>query len=115
MKPKRNIQNPMHRRDVLRSLVGVGSLGAMGPLDVLAAAGSPATKMPVASAKNLVVVVNMLGYNQHTFNPEADDLNYSPLLAQLKRGGLPEGQAPPVYGWPPFTPRSALPARQFGP
>ena len=84
MKPNGNSQNLMHRRDVLRSLVGVGSLGAMGPLDVLAAAGSPATKMPVASAKNLVVVVNMLGYNRHTFHPKGDDLDKSPLLARLK-------------------------------
>jgi len=84
MKPKRNSQNLIHRRDVLRSLVGVGTLGAMGPFDVLAAAGSPATKMPVASAKNLVVVVNMLGYNRHTFHPKGDDLDKSPLLARLK-------------------------------
>ena len=84
MKPKKNSQNLMHRRDVLRSLVGVGALGAMGPLEVLAATGSPATKTPVTSAKNLVIIVNMLGYNQHTFNPPADDLNSSPLLAQLK-------------------------------
>ena len=84
MKPKRNSQNLMHRRDVLRSLVGVGALGAMGPLDVLAATGSPATKTPVTSAKNLVIIVNMLGYNRHTFHPKDDDLDKSPLLARLK-------------------------------
>ena len=84
MKPKKNSQNPMNRRDVLKSLVGVGALGAMGPLDVLAATGSPATKTPVTSAKNLVIIVNMLGYNRHTFHPKDDDLDKSPLLARLK-------------------------------
>ncbi len=56
----------MHRREVLRPLVGVGALGGMGPVDLLAASGSHATRTPVTSAKNLVIVVNMLGYNQHT-------------------------------------------------
>ena len=74
----------MNRRDVLKSLVGVGALGAMGPLEVLAATGSPATKTPVTSAKNLVIIVNMLGYNRHTFHPKDDDLDKSPLLARLK-------------------------------
>ena len=37
----------MNRRDVLRSLVGVGALGGMGTVDLLAAAGdSPATAGP---------------------------------------------------------------------
>jgi len=84
MKPKKNSQNPMNRRDVLKSLVGVGALGAMGPLDVLAANGSPATKTPVGTPKNLVIIVNMLGYNRHTFHPKGDDLDKSPLLVRLK-------------------------------
>mgnify|MGYP004048831587 CR=1 FL=1 len=77
----------MNRRDVLRSLVGVGALGGMGTVDLLAAAGSPATKTTVTSAKNLVIVVNMLGYNRHTFHPKGDDLDKSPLLARLKAAG----------------------------
>ncbi len=74
---------------------GVGTVAGLSPLCALAdrknpeltAAASRAGSsriVPVTSAKNLVIVVNMLGYNQHTFNPEANDLNNSPLLAQLK-------------------------------
>ena len=74
---------------------GVGTVAGLSPLSALADRKNPeltATASragssriaPVTSAKNLVIVVNMLGYNQHTFNPPADDLNSSPLLAQLK-------------------------------
>ena len=85
----------MQRRDLLKCLAGAGTLAGLHPLSVLAggnntesfaaASGAGSSRIePVTSAKNLVIIVNMLGYNQHTFNPQADDLNSSPLLAQLK-------------------------------
>ena len=61
-------------------LAGVGAVAGISPLSALA--GKNAAE-PVISAKNLVIVVNMLGYNQRTFNPQRDALNSSPLLAQL--------------------------------
>ena len=89
------MHNQMKRRGLLKCLAGVGTLAGLQPLSLLTdgnfaestAAASTATSSrtePVTSAKNLVIIVNMLGYNQHTFNPPADDLNSSPLLAQLQ-------------------------------
>ena len=85
----------MQRRDLLKYLAGVGTVAGLSPLSALADRNNSESKAtvsradtsriaPVTSAKNLVIVVNMLGYNQHTFNPQADDLNSSPLLAHLK-------------------------------
>ena len=85
----------MQRRELLKYLAGVGTVAGLSPLSAFTGRTNPeltATPSragssliaPVTSAKNLVIVVNMLGYNQHTFNPPADDLNSSPLLAQLK-------------------------------
>ncbi|MCP4508212.1 MAG: DUF1552 domain-containing protein, partial [Fuerstiella sp.] len=76
-----NIDNSLSRRDMLQSLAGLGTLAAMNPLgSVMAAPSSPPL---VRSPKNLVIVVNMLGYNQHTFHPRGDDLDGSPLVAKL--------------------------------
>ena len=47
-------------------------------------AATPSKSPPTASRKNLVIIVNMLGYNRHTFHPKDDDLDKSPLLARLK-------------------------------
>jgi hypothetical protein len=47
-------------------------------------AATPSKSPPTASRKNLVIIVNMLGYNRHTFHPKGDDLDKSPLLARLK-------------------------------
>jgi len=86
----------INRRKMLQGMAaGVGTVAGLSPLSTLAVRKNPeltATASragssriaPVTSAKNLVIVVNMLGYNQHTFNPPADDLNSSPLRAQLK-------------------------------
>ena len=76
------LANNVSRRDMLQSLAGLGTLTAMNPLgSVMAAPSSPPL---VRSSKNLVIVVNMLGYNQHTFHPEHDKLDSSPLLSQLR-------------------------------
>ncbi|MEK6233325.1 MAG: DUF1552 domain-containing protein, partial [Planctomycetales bacterium] len=85
----------MQRRELLQRLAGVGAVAGLSPWSALADQNNPeptagasraggARIESVASAKNLVVVVNMLGYNQHTFNPRDDNLDSSPLLAQLK-------------------------------
>ena len=71
------LANNVSRRDILQSLAGLGALAAMNPLDSVTAATSG--MLP----KNLVIVVNMLGYNEHTFNPGTDDLDRSPLLTKL--------------------------------
>ena len=72
----------MERRELLKYLAGVGTIAGISPSNALA--GSMSTQARVASAKNLVIVVNMLGYNEHTFNPQGDDLDRSQLLSQLK-------------------------------
>ncbi len=85
----------MQRRELLRYLAGVGTLAGLDPLSAIggqdnpdSAASAPQTRSsriePMTSTKNLVIIVNMLGYNQHTFDTQADDLNSSPLLAKLK-------------------------------
>ena len=86
----------VNRRKMLQAMAtGVGAVTAMPPLRAFADqsnSGLPATAsisgssrlVPVASAKNLVVIVNMLGYNRHTFHPKGDDLDKSPLLARLR-------------------------------
>ena len=63
------------RRCFLQGLAGAGAVAGIAPWDLVAA--------PVKSDKNLVVIVNMLGYNRHTFHPEGDDLDNSPLLKRL--------------------------------
>lgn len=73
---KPTIQFP--RRSLLKSMAGAGALGVVEPLGLLAAPGGS------AAPKNLVIYVNMLGYNQHTFNPEGEDLDSSPLVSRLK-------------------------------
>lgn len=72
----------MNRRAVLRSMVGAGIVAGMQPLQLMAA---PIAKGPVKSRKNLVAIVNMLGYNQHTFHPDDNNLNASPLIGRLKK------------------------------
>lgn len=66
----------------MKYLAGVGALASFSPLN--AYAGRKGAQAPVTSTKNLVIVVNMLGYNQHTFNPRGNDLDHSPLVSQLK-------------------------------
>lgn len=72
------------RRSLLKSMAGVGALGAVDPLGLLAAPDLAPTGKPAAGSKNLVIFVNMMGYNQHTFNPKGEDLDSSPLVSRLK-------------------------------
>ena len=66
------------RRKLLKSMAGIGALGAIEPHSLLAAPGAS------AAPKNLVIYVNMLGYNQHSFHPNGEDLDSSPLVSRLK-------------------------------
>ncbi len=76
------LANNVNRRGLLQSFAGIGTLAAMNPLgSALAAPSSPSL---VRSSKNLVIVVNMLGYNEHTFNPLTTDLGSSPLVKELR-------------------------------
>ncbi|HIE64423.1 MAG TPA: hypothetical protein EYQ01_01150, partial [Nitrospira sp.] len=72
----------INRRKMLQGMAaGVGTVAGLSPL--ITRAGSSRIA-PATSAKNLVIIVNMLGYNRHTFHPKGDDLDKSPLLARLK-------------------------------
>ena len=61
---------------------GAGLLTSLIPSNLSAAGPSKIT--PIASSKNLVIIVNMLGYNRHTFHPKGEDLDSSPLLSRLQ-------------------------------
>lgn len=61
-------------------MAGLGALGALDPLSLMAKSKNGAEAKP----KNLVICVNMMGYNQHTFNPKGEDLDSSPLVSRLK-------------------------------
>ena len=69
----------INRRTALKSVAGLGALAAINPLTSLATGGKQ-----VKSAKKLVLIVNGLGFNPHTFYPKKADLNDSPLLSRLK-------------------------------
>ena len=62
-------------------MAGFGALGAIQPINLLAGPKSA----PASKPKNLVIFVNMMGYNQHTFNPKGEDLDSSPLLGRLSK------------------------------
>lgn len=70
----------MNRRTALKSIAGAGVMGGLNPLGTLP--GIAAGIKP-KSPKNLVIIVNVLGFNQKTFYPQGDDLNRSPLLSRL--------------------------------
>ncbi len=77
-----NLDHNLSRRDMLQSVAGIGALAAMNPLSsVMAAPSSPPL---VRSSKNLVIMVNMLGYNEHTFNPRTTDPGSSSLVKELR-------------------------------
>ena len=80
MKFTTDSSQPIHRRSLLKSVASLGALGALEPLSLLSGAENGAVEKP----KNLVIFVNMMGYNQHTFNPKGEDLDSSPLLGRLK-------------------------------
>jgi len=71
----------MNRRSILKSMVGAGAFAVMQPLQLVA---DPLTKSAITSKKNLVIVVNMLGYNEQTYHPKGENLDTSPLISKLK-------------------------------
>jgi hypothetical protein len=72
----------MNRRTALKSIAGASGV-AMSSLGTLPsfAIDKPAAK--VRAPKNLVIIVNVLGYNKRTFYPEGENLDKSPLLSRL--------------------------------
>ena len=73
----------MNRRTALKSIAGASgiALGSLGSVPSLAVEKTS----KVRAAKNLVLIVNVLGYNKRTFYPPGDDLDKSPLLSRLSK------------------------------
>lgn len=79
MHSETKLGNSIRRRTLLKSVAGMGALGALEHMPLFAAPQVVAGN----KRKNLVIIVNMLGYNQHTYLPDGEDLDRSPLLSRL--------------------------------